>query len=87
MLVASRQGYYLGIASEYTQSHRTSGVAVIPVNEPDARLPICVVWRQGDTSRNVREFVRSAREVFRRHSIAAACDRNPPDALRSRTAR
>ena len=64
MLVASRQGYYLGIASQYTQSHKTSGVAVVPLNEPDARLEICVAWRRHDTSKNVREFVRSARDVF-----------------------
>jgi DNA-binding transcriptional LysR family regulator len=64
MLVASGQGYYLGIASQYTQSHRTSGVAVIPLNDPEARLEICVVWQRHDTSKNVREFVRSARDVF-----------------------
>ena len=64
MLVASRQGYYLGIASQYTQSHRTSGVAVVPLDEPDARLEICVAWHRNDSSKNVREFVRSARDVF-----------------------
>jgi DNA-binding transcriptional LysR family regulator len=64
MLVASGQGYNLGIASQYTQSHRTSGIAVVPLNEPDARLEICVAWHRNDTSKNVREFVRSARDVF-----------------------
>jgi DNA-binding transcriptional LysR family regulator len=64
MLVASRQGYYLGIASQYTQSHRTSGVAVVPLDEPDARLEIYLAWHRNDTSKQVREFVRSAREVF-----------------------
>jgi DNA-binding transcriptional LysR family regulator len=64
MLVASRQGYYLGIASQYTQTHKTSGVAVVPLNEPDARLEICVAWQRNETSKLVREFVRSAREVF-----------------------
>jgi len=64
MLVASRQGYYLGIASQYTQSHKTSGVAVVPLDEPDARLEICVAWHRNDTSKNVREFVHAARDVF-----------------------
>jgi DNA-binding transcriptional LysR family regulator len=70
MLVASRQGYYLGIASQYTQSHKTSGVAVIPLDEPDARLEIYVAWHRSDTSKHVREFVRSAQEVFplKRHA-------------------
>jgi DNA-binding transcriptional LysR family regulator len=70
MLVASRQGYYLGIASQYTQSHRTSGVAVVPLDEPDARLEIYVAWHRNDTSKHVRDFVRSARDVFplKRHA-------------------
>jgi DNA-binding transcriptional LysR family regulator len=70
MLVASRQGYYLGIASQYTQSHRTSGVAVVPLDEPDARVEIYVTWHRNDTSKQVREFIRSAQEVFppKRHT-------------------
>jgi hypothetical protein len=68
MLVASRQGYYVGIASPFTQTHRVSGVTVVPLNEPDARLEIRIAWRQNDTSRCVTEFVRSARAVFRRKS-------------------
>jgi len=36
MLVANRQGYYVGIASPFTQTHRASGVAVVPLDEPEA---------------------------------------------------
>ena len=64
MLVASRQGYYVGIASPFTQTHRVSGIAVVPLNEPDARLEVRIAWRQNETSRCVAEFVRSARAVF-----------------------
>jgi DNA-binding transcriptional LysR family regulator len=64
MLVASGEGYYVGIASPFTQSHRASGVAVVPLAEPDARLDVRIAWRRGDTSRAVREFVKSARAVF-----------------------
>jgi|SoiMethySBSTD1v2_1073268.scaffolds.fasta_scaffold08475_5 DNA-binding transcriptional LysR family regulator len=66
MLVASRQGYYVGIASSFTQTHRVSGVAVVPLDEPDARLEILIAWRKNETSRCVNEFVRSARAVFPR---------------------
>lgn len=65
MLVASGEGYYVGIASPFTQTHRASGVAVIRLDEPDARLDVRIVWKKGNTSRAVREFVRSARSVFR----------------------
>jgi DNA-binding transcriptional LysR family regulator len=70
MLVASRQGYYLGIASPFTQSHRASGVAVVPLDEPNARLDVLIAWRRNDSSKQVREFVRSAREAFplKRHA-------------------
>jgi DNA-binding transcriptional LysR family regulator len=64
MLVASGEGYYVGIASRFTQTHRASGVAVVPLDEPDARLDVRIAWKKGDTSRAVRELVRSARAVF-----------------------
>lgn len=64
MLVASRQGFYIGIASPFTQTHRASGVAVVPLDEPNARLEVRICWRKNESSRNVREFLRSARDVF-----------------------
>ena len=71
MLVASGTGYYLGIASPFTQTHRASGVAVVPIDEPNARLEIRIAWRKDETSPSVREFVRSARAVFRWKAPAA----------------
>jgi DNA-binding transcriptional LysR family regulator len=64
MLVASSGGYDVGTASPFTQTHRASGVAVIPIDEPDARLDVRIVWRKGETSGAIRKFVRSARAVF-----------------------
>jgi DNA-binding transcriptional LysR family regulator len=64
MLVASGEGYYLGIASPFTQTHRTSGVAVVPLNERDATLEVRIAWSKKGASGCVREFVRSARTVF-----------------------
>jgi len=64
MLVASRQGFYLGIASQFTQTHRASGVAVVPLNEPGAQMEIRIAWRRNEASTQVREFIRSARDVF-----------------------
>jgi DNA-binding transcriptional LysR family regulator len=64
MLVASGEGCYLGIASPFTQTHRASGVAVVRLDEPNARLDVRIAWRKGEPSKPVREFVRSARAVF-----------------------
>ena len=64
MRVASRQGYYLGIASPFTQTHEAGGVTVVPLDEPGARLDVLIAWHKHDSSMLVRDFVRSAREVF-----------------------
>lgn len=64
MLVASGEGYYIGVASPFTQSHRVSGVAVVPLDDPDARLEVHIAWKKSDTSRAMREFVRSAPAAF-----------------------
>jgi DNA-binding transcriptional LysR family regulator len=39
-------------------------VAVVPLDEPDARLEVLIAWHRNDSSKLVREFVQSAREVF-----------------------
>jgi DNA-binding transcriptional LysR family regulator len=64
MLVASGEGYYVGIASPFTQTHRASGVAVVPIDEPGALIEVRIAWRKGEASRPAREFVRSAQAVF-----------------------
>jgi DNA-binding transcriptional LysR family regulator len=64
MLVASRQGFYVGIASQFTQTHRVSGVSVVPLSEPGAYIDVRIAWRRHESSRQVREFIRSARDVF-----------------------
>lgn len=40
------------------------GVAVVPLNEPNADFEVQVAWRRGETSALVCEFLRSARELF-----------------------
>ena len=72
MLVATRQGYYIGIASPFTQTHRTSGVAIVPLEEPDARIPVCIARRRGASSGSVREFLRSAHVTFARERSTVA---------------
>jgi DNA-binding transcriptional LysR family regulator len=63
-LVASGQGFYLSIASPFTQAHRDRGVTVIPIEEPNARIEVRIAWPKGDSSSSVREFLRSARDIF-----------------------
>jgi hypothetical protein len=78
MLVASGEGYYVGIASPFRQTHRASGAAVIPIAEPDAHLDVRIAWGRSETSRAVGESVRSARTVFPAKSTPPAVARPEP---------
>ena len=49
MLLASCQGFYLGTASPFTQTHRTSGVTIVPIDEPDARVEVRIAWPKRDS--------------------------------------
>jgi DNA-binding transcriptional LysR family regulator len=70
-LVASRQGFCFGVASQFTQTHRASGISIVPLNEVGAQIDIRIAWRRSDSNKQIREFVRSAREVFplKRHTV------------------
>ena len=62
--VACGKGIFLALSSPLTLSHRAGGVAVVPLNEPDATIVVNAAWRKGETSRAVLQFVHSVREVF-----------------------
>lgn len=78
MLLVSGEGFYVGSASPFTQALRASGVAVVPIDAPDARIEVHLAWRCRERSDRVSEFCRSAREVFqlrvagRRGSVSEA---------------
>lgn len=63
MTIASGQGYYLSTASPFTHTHRTSGVAAVPLREARANIPVHLAWR-ADVARSAREPVDSARAAF-----------------------
>ena len=65
LAVAAGAGICLALKSAVSRSYvPVSGVAVIPLDEPDAVLQVQVAWRRGETSRVVQQFLQSAREVF-----------------------
>jgi hypothetical protein len=67
MHVASGKGIYLGLGSLLTMRD-TPGLAMVRVDEPRASLPVCAVWRAGESSPVVLQFVDSVREAFRREA-------------------
>jgi DNA-binding transcriptional LysR family regulator len=72
LAVASGEGICLALKSPLSRSYvSVSGVAAIPLDEPQANLQVQVAWRKGETSLNVQEFLESAREVFSARSERA----------------
>jgi DNA-binding transcriptional LysR family regulator len=64
MLVASGKGVYVCMGIPLTSPHPLSGIAVVPISDPDATLDVCVAWRKGETSPVVRQFLNCVWQVF-----------------------
>jgi len=76
-MIASGDGYYLGTSSPFTQTHRASGVAAVPLRWPQTQLHVRLVWK-AHAPREVQEFARSARAAFASAADAAtAITRRP----------
>jgi DNA-binding transcriptional LysR family regulator len=65
LAVASGKGISLALQSPVSRSYLpVTGVAAVPLEDPDAQLQVQVAWRNGETSRTVQQFLEAAREVF-----------------------
>jgi DNA-binding transcriptional LysR family regulator len=65
LAVASGQGICLALRSPISQSYvAVTGVAAIPLDEPNAEFEVQVAWRRGEKSHALHEFLESARQVF-----------------------
>jgi DNA-binding transcriptional LysR family regulator len=64
MLVVSGKGVYVCMGIPLTSPHPLSGIAVVPISDPDARLDVCVAWRKCETSPVVRQFLNCVWQVF-----------------------
>ena len=64
MLIASGKGVYVCMGIPLTSPHPLSGIAVVPISDPDATLDVCVAWRKGETSPVVRQFLNCVWQVF-----------------------
>jgi DNA-binding transcriptional LysR family regulator len=65
LAVASGEAICLALRGAFTRSYLpVNGVAVIPLDEPDAEFQVLVAWRKGESSRIVCEFLKGVREIF-----------------------
>src|SRR3954470_16233528 len=61
--VASGKGIYLGLGSLMTMKD-APGIAVVRLEDPQAAVQVCLVWRVAEASPTVLEFVDAARDAF-----------------------
>jgi LysR family transcriptional regulator, benzoate and cis,cis-muconate-responsive activator of ben and cat genes len=64
LLVASGKGFYFGYGVPASSQHPTSGVAVVPVSDPDATVEVRIVTRKGERLQLVESFVECAARVL-----------------------
>lgn len=64
MLVASGKGVYLGYGVPVTAPHAPTGVAVRPLNHPEATLDVCAVVRKDERSPVVKQFLESVWRAY-----------------------
>jgi DNA-binding transcriptional LysR family regulator len=65
LAVASGRGVCLALESVRSRSYaQADGIAVVPLDEPNATLDVQVVWRNSESSSAVLQFVQSVRDVF-----------------------
>jgi DNA-binding transcriptional LysR family regulator len=64
VMVATGKGIFIGVGAMVNTSVLGVRLAAVPLNEPGAKLPVCIAWRKRETSSAVLEFVASARKLF-----------------------
>jgi DNA-binding transcriptional LysR family regulator len=67
LAVASGEAICLSSSGSFSKSYvPLTGLAAIPLDEPDAELYVHVAWRKGETSPVLCDFLKAARQTFHR---------------------
>jgi DNA-binding transcriptional LysR family regulator len=78
IMVASGKGIYIGVGAIVTRSVSGVDVAVVKLNEPEAKIEVHAAWRKGEESAAILSFLDSARRV-----VGALASRGPAYQQRS----
>lgn len=63
VMVATGKGIFIGVGAMVNTSVLGVHLAAVPLKETGAKFPVCIAWRQRETSPAVLEFVASARKL------------------------
>ncbi|MGH2397864.1 MAG: LysR family substrate-binding domain-containing protein, partial [bacterium] len=69
IMVASGRAIYLGVGAIATRPVAGVELAVVRLNEPDAKIEVYVAWRKGEESAPVFTFLDSVRRIFKRPAL------------------
>jgi DNA-binding transcriptional LysR family regulator len=65
LAVAAGEAVCLGLQGAHSRSYQpVSGVAVVPLDEPDTEVHVQLAWRKGESSPIVCAFMKAARELY-----------------------
>ncbi len=64
--VASGKGIYIGVGAITGHPVIGTGIAAVPLNEPEANIQVRMAWRKNETSPPVLAFLQSVRRVFQK---------------------
>ena len=69
IMVASGRAIYLGVGAIATRPVSGAEVAVVRLNEPDAKIEVYAAWRKEEESAPVFAFLDSVRRIFKRPAL------------------
>jgi DNA-binding transcriptional LysR family regulator len=63
--VASGKGIFIGVGAVKGHPVLGSGIAAVPLDEPNAKIEVRMAWRRNETSPAVLAFLQSVRRMFK----------------------
>jgi len=78
IMVASGKGIFMGAGAIVNRSVSGVELSSVRLNEPDAKIEVYMVWRKGEESPAVLDFLASVRRIFKlpHHKPAVRAERN-----------
>ncbi len=72
VLLAANKGIFIVGDEITTRADNGNVAAAVPIDDPDAKIEVCIAWRKNERSATVLAFVDTARKVFSEAPAASA---------------
>ena len=71
ILLAANKGIFIVGDEVSTRAENGNVAAAIPIDDPDAKIPVYVAWRKNERSAAVLQFIDTARAIFAEQPVRA----------------